>query len=74
MKSPQEQIYEYLHMIIDETHPLFSPITDEEILLDHNEEPFYTDYTRTFMHKNGTRFIMNWRVYDGTPDTVKTIF
>ena len=64
----------YLHQIIDGIHPLFRAVTDEEIIEDHNEEPFYTDYQRDFLHSNGKKFQLKWRVYDGTPETVKTVF
>ncbi len=64
----------YLHQIIDEIHPLFRAVSDEEIIEDNNEEPFYIDYQRDFLHNNGKRFQLKWRVYDGTPETVKTVF
>lgn len=67
-------IEQHLHNIIDEIHPLFKAITDEKMIADHNEDPFYRDYQRTFLHKNGKKFKMKWRVYDGTPETVKTVF
>ena len=64
----------YLHQIIDGIHPLFRAVTDEEIIEDHNEEPFYVDYQRGFLHSNGKKFQLKWRVYDGTPETVRTVF
>ena len=64
----------YLHQIIDGIHPLFRAVTDEEIIEDHNEEPFYIDYQRDFLHSNGKKFQLKWRVYDGTPETVRTVF
>lgn len=31
-------------------------------------------FTRDFRHMNGKKFRMCWRVYYGTPETVKTVF
>ena len=64
----------YLHQIIDGIHPLFRAVTDEEVIEDHNEEPFYIDYQRDFLHSNGKKFQLKWRVYDGAPETVRTVF
>lgn len=64
----------YLNQIIDEIHPLFRAVSDEEIIWDSNEEPFYVDYQRDFLHSNGKKFQLKWRVYDGTPETVRTVF
>jgi len=72
--KPEQIIDSYLHQIIDETHPLFKAISDEEIVEDHPQEPFYTVYQRKFLHRNGKKFLMKWKVYDGTPETVKTVF
>lgn len=64
----------YLHRIIDGVHPSFIAVSDEEIIEDNNEEPFYVDYQRDFLHSSGKKFQLNWRVYDGTPETVRTVF
>jgi hypothetical protein len=64
-------IEQHLHSIIDEIHPLFKAISDEEMIEDHKDHGVFT---RDFLHKNGKKFRMNWRVYYGTPETVKTVF
>jgi len=64
-------IEKHLHSIIDELHPLFTPISDEEIL-EHQED--HGVFARDFLHKNGKKFRMKWRVYYGTPETVRTEF
>jgi hypothetical protein len=75
MTETPTMIESYLHKIIDEDHPLFTATSDEEMIADHNEEPFYSDYQRTFLHQNGKKFQMKWRVYDGDlPETAKTVF
>lgn len=61
----------YLHQIIDENHPLFKAISDEEMVVDHSD---YGVFTRDFLHTTGKKFRMRWRVYYGTPETVVTIF
>lgn len=61
----------YLHQIIDELHPLFAAISDEEMLDNYEDHGIFT---RDFRHKNGKKFRMRWRVYYGTPETVKTVF
>lgn len=61
----------YLHQIIDEIHPLFTAISDERNVLNNN---VFGIFTRDFLHKNGKRFRMAWRVYYGTPETVRTVF
>jgi hypothetical protein len=65
------QIDTYLHQVIDELHPLFKAISDEE-MVDNYED--YGIFTRDFLHENGKKFRMNWRVYYGTPETVRTVF
>ncbi len=60
-----------LHSIIDELHPLFTAISDEELVDDTVE---YGIFTRIFAHKTGKTFRMKWRVYYGTPETVRTVF
>ena len=61
----------YLHQIIDEVHPLFTAISDEELIDNHENHGMFT---RDFRHTNGKKFRMRWRVYYGTPETVKTVF
>ncbi len=71
VNDPVKLIESQLHNIIDELHPLFTAISDET----HIEE--YEDYgvfIRDFAHKTGKNFRMKWRVYYGTPETVRTIF
>lgn len=64
-------IDQHLHSIIDELHPLFTPISDEEFIEDKGNHGVFT---RDFLHENGKKFRMTWRVYFGTPETVKTVF
>lgn len=64
-------IEQHLHSIIDELHPLFSPISDESLLEKYEDHGVYS---RDFLHKNGKKFRMKWRVYYGTPETVRTEF
>lgn len=71
MSSVQEIINGYLNQIIDENHPLFSPISDEEKVEDHKN---YGVFQRSFKHETGKKFLMEWAVYYGTPETVKIIF
>ena len=61
----------YLHQIIDDIHPLFKPISDEEMLKDQDDHGVFT---RDFIHQSGKIFRMQWKVYYGTPDTVRTVF
>lgn len=61
----------YLHQIIDEIHPLFRTISDEEMVEDYEDHGVFT---RDFIHENGKVFRMKWKVYYGTPDTVRTVF
>ncbi len=71
MTSAAEQIDAYLHQIIDETHPLFKPISDEEMLESQEDCGLFV---RDFLHENGKKFRMKWRVYYGTPETARTEF
>lgn len=64
-------IEQHLHNIIDELHPLFTAISDEECI-DSQED--HGVFTRDFLHKNGKKFRMKWNVYYGTPETVRTEF
>lgn len=64
-------IERYMNNIIDEVHPLFKSISDEELIEDNQDHGLFT---RDFLHKNGKKFRMKWRVYYGTPKTVRTVF
>ena len=64
-------IEQHLHSIIDELHPLFKPISDEQFIENHDDHGVFT---RDFLHQNGKKFRMKWRVYFGTPETVRTEF
>ena len=64
-------INKHLNDIIDEIHPLFKSISDEELIETHSDHGVYT---RDFLHKNRKKFRMKWRVYYGTPETVVTVF
>ncbi len=69
--TSEEQVFTWLHNIIDEVHPLFKPISDEELIEDHEDHGIFT---RDFRHRNGKKFRMKWSVYYGTPETVRTVF
>jgi hypothetical protein len=69
--TAEEQVNLWLHKIIDEVHPLFTAISDERHVLDSDT---FGIFTRDFLHKNGKKFRMAWRVYYGTPETVRTVF
>lgn len=60
-----------LHQIIDELHEDYFPVTDEEII---SETPESAVFTRTFRHKSGTHHALEWTVFFGTPETVRTEF
>lgn len=60
-----------LHQIIDELHPRFKAHTDEQMI---NNNDTYGTYQRVFKHKNGKLFQITWRVYYGTPETVRVAF
>ena len=64
-------IEQHLHSIIDELHPLFTPISDEQFIENNDDHGVFT---RDFLHQNGKKFRMKWRVYFGTPETVRTEF
>jgi hypothetical protein len=64
-------IEKQLNDIIDELHPLFKPISDEELVDGYSDHGIFE---RSFLHQNGKKFLMRWRVYYGTPDTVRTVF
>lgn len=67
----KKTVEEQLHKIIDEIHPLFTPISDEECI---DESTTFGTFVRMFLHENGNKYRMKWHVYYGTPKTVKTIF
>lgn len=71
IKKLSKFIDKYLHLVIDELHPMFEPISDEEII-EYNDT-YATSY-RDFLHKNGQKFRIKWTVYFGTPETVQTVF
>lgn len=71
MNETVSVIEKHLHDIIDENHPLFKAISDEEMVDSHED---YGVFTRDFLHENGKKFRMKWRVYYGTPETVRTEF
>ena len=71
MNNSTAVIEKQLHSIIDELHPLFRSISDEKMIEDY---PNYGVFTRDFLHINGKKFRMKWRVYYGNPQTVKTVF
>ena len=66
-----EFVQKQLNDIIDQIHPLFTAISDEELVEDNEDHGVFE---RTFLHETGSRFLMRWRVYYGTPDTVRTVF
>lgn len=70
-EDPVKLIEKQLHDIIDEIHPLFRSISDEKLVEDYEE---YGVFERSFLHQTGKKFLMRWRVYYGTPETVKTVF
>jgi len=71
IENPVEFVQKQLNNIIDEIHPLFTAISDEE-LVEYNED--HGVFERSFLHETGDRFLMRWRVYYGTPETVRTVF
>lgn len=70
-ENPTAYVEKQLHAIIDEIHPLFKAYTDEEMVEDYEDHGVFE---RCFLHENGKKFQMRWRVYYGTPETVKTVF
>ena len=71
MPNPEVIINQYLNRIIDDNHPLFTPITDEYQI---ETTDVRGTFQKTYKHKNGKTFQMTWDVYYGTPETVKTVF
>lgn len=60
-----------LHLVIDELRPKLKPASDEEMIEEHEDHGVFT---RDFVHKNGNLFRVKWKVFFGTPETVRTIF
>jgi hypothetical protein len=62
----KEKINTWLHMIIEETHPLFDAVGGE-VVMEHMNDG--TLYSRVFVHKNGKYFLMKWKRFfeDDTP-------
>lgn len=70
-EDPVKLVEKQLHNIIDELHPLFTAISDEELIDECSE---CGTFERSFLHQTGKRFLMRWKVYYGTPETVRTVF
>lgn len=70
-ENPVQLVQKQLHNIIDEIHPLFKAISDEELVGDNIDHGVFE---RSFLHENGKQFLMRWKVYYGTPETVRTVF
>lgn len=64
-------IEQHMHQIIDDLHPLFTPISDEQFIENHDDHGVFA---RDFLHETGKKFRLTWRVYYGTPETVRTEF
>ena len=71
MNNAVSTIEQHLHNIVDENHPLFTAISDEQIVENFEDHGVFT---RDFLHETGKKFRMKWRVYYGTPETVRTEF
>jgi hypothetical protein len=69
--NAEEYVNEKLNLMIDELHPNYKPVTDEELVEDNEDHGVFE---RSFAHKDGAVFKMRWRVYYGTPETVRTVF
>jgi len=61
----------WMNEIIDELHPHFKHITDEELVESYEDRGVFE---RTFSHNSGKDFKLRWTVYYGTPETVVTVF
>jgi hypothetical protein len=57
--------------VIDETSIHFTSISDEEMVEDYADHGVFE---RSFLHEAGNSYVMRWRVYYGSPDTVRTVF
>ena len=64
-------VQKLLNKIIDEVHPLFTAISDEEVLRSDGES---VTYTRNFLHENGKKFQVVWTVNVTEDGEVETIF
>ena len=73
MVNKKEEMFmdKQMHLIVDELHPLFQAVSDEEMIEDHNDHGVFTRIFKSFDDK---KYLLKWRVYFGTPETVKTIF
>jgi|TARA_R110000782_G_scaffold159856_2_gene251936 hypothetical protein len=75
IENPVEFVQMQLNSIIDQTHPLFTAITDEELVEDNQDHGVFE---RSFLHETGKRFAMRWRVYygsaTGTPEAARVVF
>lgn len=60
-----------LNNIIDCLNPAWTPLTDEYIVQDSDESGLFT---RSFKNRDEGAYALFWRVYYGTPETVKTVF
>lgn len=60
-----------MHDIIDELNPNYKPTSDEHLIYDQSA---YGVFQRKFKHVKGEEFLVQWTVYYGTPETVKTVF
>lgn len=69
--TAKEQVYLWLNQIIDEVHPLFKSISDEELIFEGKDVGVYQ---RLFKHATGKTFLLSWKIIYGSPDTVQTIF
>jgi hypothetical protein len=70
--AAQKTVEEHLHKIVDEVHPLFQSVSDENLVEDYEDHGVFE---RIFAQlESGKLFKMRWRVYYGTPETVKTVF
>ena len=70
--NPDEIINKILNDIIDENHPNFVAVSDEEMIEDNEDHGVFTRIFDCISSNN--RYLMKWRVYFGTPETVKTVF
>jgi hypothetical protein len=70
--TPKEQVNLWLHKIVDELHPLLVAISDEEFV---EINDVFGIYTRDFLHKNGKKFRLTWRInYDEPNISIRTVF
>lgn len=72
MTNYEEQIDCYLNEIIDEIHPNFKAVSDESMIENNGDHGVFN---RVFdCISSGNRYLMTWKVYFGTPETVRTVF